>query len=152
MFMSYLELCEITTLCLIYDGDKILVQNRNKSDWNGIVLPGGHVEKKESFKDAIIREIKEETNLDIYNPKLVGVKQFQTEKDHRYVVFLFKTNEFEGKLQSSDEGEVMWVNRDDLTNMNLVEDFMDLLEVFENENLHEFIYVKEKNTLKKRIL
>lgn len=106
--MAYSEYCEIATLCLVYDGDKILVQNRVKDDWKGIVLPGGHVEKEEAFTDAIIREIKEETNLDIYNPKLVGTKQFQDEEDKRYIVFLYRTNEFEGELKSSEEGEMMW--------------------------------------------
>ena len=37
--MEYIEKCELTTLCLVYDEDKILVQNRLKEDWKGIVLP-----------------------------------------------------------------------------------------------------------------
>lgn len=150
--MAYSEYCEIATLCLVYDGDKILVQDRVKDDWKGIVLPGGHVEKEEAFTDAIIREIKEETNLDIYNPKLVGTKQFQDEEDKRYIVFLYRTNEFEGELKSSEEGEMMWVHRDELLSMNLVEDFMDLLEVFENDHLQEFLYVRDGDVIKKRII
>lgn len=150
--MSYLELCEIATLCLVYHEDKILVQDRTKDDWKGIVLPGGHVEKGESFKDAVVREIKEETNLDIYHPELVGTKQFQTDEGNRYLVFLFRTNKFTGELKSSDEGAVMWVKREDLSKMNLVEDFMDLLEVFENDTLHEFMYIQKGNRTIKRIL
>ncbi|NLD06699.1 MAG: 8-oxo-dGTP diphosphatase [Lactobacillus sp.] len=149
--MEYIEKCELTTLCLVYDEDKILVQNRLKEDWKGIVLPGGHVDKEESFVEAIIREIKEETNLDIYNPKLVGIKQFQ-EKGHRYITFLFKTNEFEGNLKSSDEGEVMWVKRSNLQDLDLVEDFIDLLSVFEDDDKQEFMYVEAGESFIKRIL
>ena len=47
--MSRTENAELTVLCLIEDGDKILLQNRVKKDWQGYALPGGHVEPGESF-------------------------------------------------------------------------------------------------------
>ena len=56
--MSKTENVELTVLCLIEDGDKILLQNRIKKDWRGYTLPGGHVEPGESFVDAVIREMK----------------------------------------------------------------------------------------------
>ena len=73
--MSRTENVELTVLCLITDGDRMLLQNRIKNDWKGYTLPGGHVEAGESFVDAVIREMKEETGLDVKNPRLVGVKQ-----------------------------------------------------------------------------
>lgn len=57
---------------------KILVLNRTDPVWPGLTFPGGHVEAHESFNDSVIREVKEETGLDIVHPKLVGVKQFMT--------------------------------------------------------------------------
>jgi 8-oxo-dGTP diphosphatase len=72
--MAKTENVELTVLCLIQDGDKILLQNRVKKDWKGYTLPGGHVEPGESFVDAVKREMKEETGLDIINPKLTGIK------------------------------------------------------------------------------
>ena len=80
--MNKTENVELTVLCLITAGDKVLLQNRVKNDWKGYTLPGGHVEKGESFVDAVIREMKEETGLDIHNPKLVGVKQFPIDNDY----------------------------------------------------------------------
>lgn len=94
--MSKTENVELTVLCLIEDGDRLLLQNRIKKDWHGYALPGGHVERGESFVDAVIREMKEETGLEITNPRLVGVKQFPIENG-RYVVLLFKGNRVVGK-------------------------------------------------------
>ena len=53
------ERVELTVLCLVEDGNKILLQNRIKKDWQGYTLHGGHVERDESFVDAVIREMKE---------------------------------------------------------------------------------------------
>lgn len=64
-------------MCLIEDGDRILRQNRVKKDWRGYALPGGHVERGESFVDAVVREMKEEAGLEILDPRLVGVKQLE---------------------------------------------------------------------------
>ena len=65
------ENAELTVVCLIQDENKILLQNRVKEDWKGYTFPGGHVEAGESFVDAVIREMKEETGLTVNNPKLV---------------------------------------------------------------------------------
>lgn len=35
----------LTNMCMVYDGERILVQERVKDDWSGITFPGGHVEK-----------------------------------------------------------------------------------------------------------
>lgn len=134
------ENVELTVLCLLYKDNRILLQNRTKKDWKGYTLPGGHVELGESFVDAVIREMKEETNLDVVHPQLCGVKQFPIENG-RYVVFLFKSNEFSGELKSSDEGEMIWVNRNELSNLSLVADFKELLDVMENDQYSEFQYV-----------
>ena len=134
------ERVELTVLCLVEDGNKILLQNRIKKDWQGYTLPGGHVERDESFVDAVIREMKEETGLDIKNPILVGVKQFPI-KYGRYVVFLYKTNEFDGILQSSNEGKMEWVEYKDISNIKTVDDFEELLKVMNSNKLSEFQYV-----------
>ena len=138
--MHTTENVELTVLCLISNGDKVLLQNRVKNDWRGYALPGGHVEPGESFVDAVIREMKEETGLTVYNPKLVGIKQFPIDNG-RYIVFLFKTAEFTGNLQSSDEGMMEWISREDLKNVNAVDDLEELLTVMENDELTEFQYI-----------
>lgn len=136
------ENVELTVLCLIQDGNKILLQNRIKDDWKGYTLPGGHVELGESFVDAVIREMKEETGLTINNPRLVGVKQFPIDNG-RYIVLLFKATEFEGVISSSDEGEVEWIEIDRLSDINVVEDFHELIKVMNNPDINEFQYTIE---------
>lgn len=133
------ENVELTVLCLIQDGKRILLQNRIKEDWKGYTFPGGHVEPGESFVDAVVREMKEETGLDIIRPQLVGIKQFPIEKG-RYIVLLFKTTEFSGSVVSSEEGEMEWINIEDLPHVNVVEDFNDLMKVLNDQNLNEFQY------------
>ncbi len=142
--MSKNEKAIVTALCMIFDDNRLLLQNRVKEDWCGFTFPGGHIEKEESFVQGIKREILEETGLTIYNPQICGIKQFQTENDERYIVLLFKTNQFDGELVSSDEGEMLWIERDALENYHIVEDFMDLLKVFDDENLNEMMYERPK--------
>ncbi len=145
--MARTEQAELTVLCLVHNGDTYLLQNRKKQDWKGYTLPGGHIEIGESIVDAVVREIKEETGLTIFNPRLRGVKQFPTE-DGRYIVFLFCADEYEGELISSEEGTMHWVQRSELSNVHLVNDFYELLQVILDDNLNEFQYVVEDDKWK----
>lgn len=138
--MSRTENAELTVLCLIEDHSRILLQNRVKNDWKGYSLPGGHVEPGESFVDAVIREMKEETGLEIRKPKLVGVKQFPI-KNGRYIVLLFKTTEFSGSVVSSEEGQMEWVEYNRLAEVKTVDDFQALLAVMNSPELTEFQYI-----------
>ena len=138
--MGRTENVELTVLCLIEDGEKILLQNRVKKDWRGYTLPGGHVEPGESFVDAVIREMREETGLKVIEPRLVGVKQFPIENG-RYVVLLFKATQWSGDLISSDEGHMEWIEYDRLPVINTVDDFDELLRVMNTPELTEFQYL-----------
>ena len=133
------ERVELTTMCLVTDGDRVLLQNRHKDSWSGYAMPGGHVEKGESFVEAVKREVKEETGLLIEDPVLVGVKQFPIDGG-RYIVFLFRATKYSGELISSDEGHMEWFHRKDLPNVKTVGDFDPLLEVFDRPDLSEFRY------------
>lgn len=139
--MAREEQAIFTVLCMVYDNHgNILVEDRKDPSWPGVSLPGGHVEPEESFTAAAIRETLEETGLRIKNPRLCGVKQFQHKENTRYVVFLYKANQFTGTVTSSNEGEVFWVNRKELTSYHLVDDFEELLSVFDNDTINEFYY------------
>ena len=74
--MNRTEPVELTNMCMVYRGDELLVQNRFHKDWHGVIFPGGHVEPGEMFSESVIREIKEETGLTIFQPKLCGISYF----------------------------------------------------------------------------
>ncbi len=142
-----IEKVEFTNMCMIRDGNKVIVIDRKKKDWPGITFPGGKVELGESFSDAVIREVKEETGLDIYSPQLCGIKDWY-DNQSRYVVFFYKTSNFQGKLQSSEEGEVWWEEMDNLPNLKISLDMNDMIRVFTEEELSEFFYYKVEDEWK----
>ena len=150
--MNRTETTELTVLCLIQKDDKILLQNRVKTDWQGYAFPGGHIEVGESIVDAVVREVREETGLTIYNPALCGVKQFPLKdgkyENGRYLVFLFRADKFTGEVTSSDEGEMRWIAKDELHNYNLVQDFDDMLKVMAEDTYNEFQYLVQNDEWK----
>ena len=127
-----------TNMCMIYDdAGHVLVQDRKDPGWKGIAFPGGHVEAAESFTDAVIREVYEETGLNISHPCLCGIKQWPYDDSIRYVIFLYKTNRFTGTLTSSPEGEVYWIKLSELPALNLAKGMAKTLKVFLEDDLSE---------------
>lgn len=136
----------LCNLCMVEDleNGKVVLQYRSpeKNNWSGYAFPGGHIEEGESLVESVIREIKEETGLTISNPQLAAVKNWQLEDGTRYIVFCYKATEFTGQLRSSEEGEVSWVEKDQLEKLDLSYDMLPLLEVMEDPDLSEYYYRK----------
>ena len=148
--MSKSEQVIITNMCMIEnERGQILVQDRISNEWPGITFPGGKVEKYESFVDSVIREVFEETGLTISQPQICGTKQFQTANDERYVVIMYKTMHFSGTLKSSAEGEVFWINKAELKDYKLANDFLQMFEVMNTDSLSEFYYDMDWNLVLK---
>ena len=61
--MSRTESVILTNMCMIYDDNKVLVQDKCDDNWGGITFPGGHVENGESFTDAVIRALNTRENI-----------------------------------------------------------------------------------------
>lgn len=141
--MSRAETVILTNMCMIYDGDKVLVQDKCDDSWGGVTFPGGHVENGESFTDAVIREVYEETGLTISCPQLCGIKNWLKDDGSRYMVIFYKTDKFSGEIKSSEEGEVFWTTVDEMKQMNLAYGMDMMLELFLNDNLSEMCYEKD---------
>lgn len=140
----------LTNLCLIEDTstNKVVLQYRSPErykKWSGYAFPGGHIEEGESIAESVIREVYEETGLTITAPKLVAVKDWEPDGGGRYIVFCYKATEYTGQLRSSEEGEVSWVEKDQLEKLDLSYDMLPLLEVLEDPDLSEFYYRKRKD-------
>lgn len=137
----------LTNLCLIEDTstNKVVLQYRSPErykKWSGYAFPGGHIEEGESIAESVIREVYEETGLTITAPKLVAVKDWEPDEGGRYIVFCYKATRFSGQLRSSEEGEVSWVEKDQLEKLDLSYDMLPLLEVMDDPDLSEFYYRK----------
>lgn len=131
----------LTNMCMVRDTDgRLLVQIRNDKSYGGAIFPGGHVEAGESITASVIREVYEETGIEVKNPKLCGLKHFYTSDGIRYLVFLYKSEEFSGEARSSTEGDVMWVNRDELLRMRTVRGFAELMQAYESDEIPELWY------------
>ncbi|BDR58934.1 8-oxo-dGTP diphosphatase [Xylocopilactobacillus apicola] len=139
--MSRATPIELTNMCMITnEKGEVLVEDRLNPEWPGITFPGGHVEMGESLNDAMIREIKEETGLTIFEPKLCGVRDW-FQGNERYIVLLYRTDKFSGEIKSSDEGKIFWLEPKKLPQQKLAGgDFMDMYEVFINPQKSEMFY------------
>lgn len=135
------QLIELTNMCLIYDENRILVEEKVGTKYSGgLVFPGGHIESGESLTQSVIREMREETGLNIYNPQPCGYKDWIQDDGTRYLVLLYKTNKFSGELKSSEEGRVFWLDRKDIPDANLIWNMRELLEIFEGDMYSEFFF------------
>jgi 8-oxo-dGTP pyrophosphatase MutT (NUDIX family) len=103
----------LTNMVMVYDdAGNVLVEDRVDPGWRGVAFPGGHVEKGEPFVDAAIREVYEETGVQIriysdfretvrYHP-MPGVS-----KEVAY--FLTETNRSEIRPRPGEIAQVEWV-------------------------------------------
>ena len=118
----------ITTQCYIFDGDKILIQDRIGPAWKGLAVPGGHVQINEKVENSCIREVREETGLTVGNLELFGTHEYISKDEGQCIAMLYKTSSFNGELHGSEEGDVMWMPVDEvLASNDCAEGFKDLL-------------------------
>ena len=151
--MARHESCILTNMCMVQDGKgNVLVQDRADPDWPGLCFPGGHVEAGEGLTAAVIREVREETGLEIESPALCGVKHFHTMDGLRYIVFLYRMERFSGELRASEEGRVFWLPLADVGKYRWIPDFEDLLKIFMNDDISELRYFRRDGKLEREFL
>ena len=116
---------KLTIMCMVYKDDgSFLVENRLKKDWPGLTFPGGHVEDDELIENAVIREMKEETGLDLLEIEPKGYIEWnEFGDDVRHLAMLFKSNKYKGEIKSSKEGEIFFIKEEDLNKYLLSNDF-----------------------------
>lgn len=121
----------LTNMCMLYKEDhSFLVIDRLKKDWPGINFPGGHVEANESVEESAIREMKEETGLNVHSLEFVTYYEWNMiEEGVRHLCLLFRSKDFDGTLKSSSEGKVFFIKKDELSHHLLSIDFDKILEL-----------------------
>jgi ADP-ribose pyrophosphatase YjhB (NUDIX family) len=90
---------------------KILLLKRNVEPFKGYWhVAGGHVEENESLQDALKREFKEETGLDVKVGKIVGWRIEET-PDRIKIILAFEVTSAEGEIKlNSEHTEFSWFN------------------------------------------
>lgn len=149
---------KLYNMCMVYnkENNQVLVQDKVADDgWGGITFPGGHIEFGESFIESTIREVKEETGLDVTDLEYAGIiNYYNTDNSERWMCFLYKTNKYSGEvLKETEEGKVFWVNSDELLTMNLAPNMDKYLQLFFSDIHHEaFAKWNSNHTDKLRII
>jgi 8-oxo-dGTP diphosphatase len=98
---------------------KILIAQRNlKKSQGGLwEFPGGKIEPNETKEEAIIREIKEEMDIDIEAKKFIGQKVFNyPDKDINLIAIECK--QIKGDIKLNEHEDIKWVNKNELRNFN----------------------------------
>lgn len=134
-------------------GNDVLVLDKvKKYGWEGLTFPGGHVEKVESITESVIREAKEETNLDIENIKYVGmISWYDMGNDDRIVGFLYETDDFSGELiKENVEGTLEFFDYEELKNMDGHSDSMgEIFAIYDGEYSEIVLYYEDNKCVKK---
>jgi len=115
---------------IILNENKILLEKRknapSKGKWS---VPGGLVELGERIEQAAIREVKEETGLDVYEPRLVGIvdhislDESGTVKYHFVIVDYLVTVKSGKPKAASDADALKWVPFNEVEEYDLTESF-----------------------------
>lgn len=107
-----------TTLCYIERDNQYLMLHRvkkendiNKDKWIGV---GGKFEEEESPEDCLLREVLEETGLTLKRFRYRGLVTFVSNEWGTEYMHLFTADEYLGEIKECDEGELCWVNKEDV--------------------------------------
>ena len=118
------------TLVFIARGEHVLLLRGSPqkciwaNQYNGI---GGHIERDEDIYSAARREVQEETGLHVDNLRLVGLINIDGDQPTGIMLFVFTAASRSGDPIPSEEGTLEWIARDQLAQIDLVEDLPTIL-------------------------
>ncbi len=124
-------------------------QDANKGKWIGV---GGHFEEKESPEDCMIREVFEETNLKITEYKYRAIITFVSDQYETEYMHLFTASAYEGQIKECSEGELKWIPKDQIFDLNLWEGDKEFLAMLmENKGFFTMKLVYQGDSIKEVI-
>ena len=113
--------------CIIIDDEKVLLIQQNEGWWG---FPKGHVEGDESEIETAIREVKEETNLDVVpNEKKRYVQEYMLKNGvlKRVILFVAKKASDDIKIQECEVKNISWFSFKDAISRITYDDTKELL-------------------------
>lgn len=115
----------LSTLCYIEQDGKYLMLHRtvkkndvNKDKWIGV---GGHFEADESPEECLLREVREETGYTLTSYRYRAVVTFVSGNGVTEYMSLFTADGFFGEPIPCDEGELLWVDKEQVLKLNIWE-------------------------------
>ncbi len=110
-FVGHAPIMCVAAMGILYDEDRGLLLEK-RTDTGEYCVPGGAIELGESLEEALRREVKEETNLDISNPKLFDIKAnvhmvYPNGDEVYYTDVVYVVNEFSGQLKPDAESTAL---------------------------------------------
>ena len=127
----------IALLALINDNNEVLISLRkNKEEYNGYwEYPGGKVESGETIEQGLVREIKEELDLDIAKNCVAPLTfAIDEQKVNETILFLYVCRKWDGSITSLLNQKIEWVKP-----IDLVQYKMPRSNLFLNSILRDFI-------------
>ena len=119
---------------IVSEGKILLEKRKNEPSRGKWSIPGGLVELGESVEQAVIREVKEETGLDVEAPRLIDVVDnisldTKGKVKHHYVIVDFLVNIRGGLAKAaSDADELKWVPFSEVEEYDLTKSFRDFFQ------------------------
>lgn len=122
----------VRVAALVTDGRKLLVVRHRKGGREYRLLPGGGVEFGESVLDALVREVHEETGLEIEPGGLLATTETIYPDGARHILHLvFHAPRWAGTLRQGPEDERVqaaeWISTEDLDELPFLPDILDTL-------------------------
>ncbi len=120
-------------------------QDANQGKWIGV---GGHFEEGESPEDCMIREVFEETNLNVTEYKYRAIITFVSDQYETEYMHLFTASAYEGELKECSEGELKWIPKEEVFELNLWEGDKEFLRMLmENKGFFTMKLIYEGDSL-----
>ena len=127
----------LTTLCYMEKDEKYLMLHRTKKqhDFNGgkWIGVGGKFEQNETPEECLLREVREETGLDLVNYTLRGIITFISDEWETEYMYLYTADKWTGELTDCDEGELKWIEKEKVPSLELWEGDRLFLELLNTE-------------------
>ena len=110
-------------------------------DW--WVVPGGYLKPEESLKEALVREVKEETGLEVLPTRLIGVyDDFFSKEDEptRHVIIAYEAIVVDGRIVFSQEAKAYtWLSVEEALRSQVPDVFKRILGDFKNQKANKIV-------------
>ena len=139
---------------LIKDNEVVVTKYKKGNKKEGYYdIPGGKIEEGETPKQTAIREMKEETGIEIQNLKYKGIMTIEY-PDRMFIFDTFISKEYEGEPQEFEENTSEWIDIDELLKKEKILSNIILLDkclikglIDDNRNFNLYIKVDEQENI-----